>query len=380
MLSESQCMLVEKALTEDMEPRKLAAYLCLHMGLTVAEATALRLCDLNLDTGMLAIRSTLTRMDQAASGKYEIISGGNERALPMPLHVVKLLKEHIDLYKDADCFLINGEHSVVGAHLLQNLLFSINKKYSIADSLTAIKLRNAFIRRCIESDIDLFTIGSYVGIKQIGEIQKKFAAYLIPRPEKINALEKYSMGYKPLEQPIIPKAKRMNLLILGAGSQGPVVKETAEALGVFYDIAYLDDDLNNKLAIDTCENYRKYVDLYPIALPSFGNCELRAKWIDRLEKAGFILPTLVHPMATVSPSATIEAGTIVETKAIVGTNATISKGCIISSGSIIDTNAAIGKICHIDCAATVKKGAHVKPFTKVESGTVINASRQIYKW
>jgi len=370
MLTESQCMIIEKALTEDVEPRKLAAYLCLHMGLTVAEATALRLRDLNFDTGMLTIRNTLIRMDQAAFEKYGIIPEDKERALPMPPHVIKLLKEHLDLYSDPDCFIINGERAVSGAHLLQNLLFSVNKKYNIADSLTAIKLRNAFIRRCIESDVDLYTIGSYVGVKQIGEIQKKFTAYLVPHLEKIDALEKYGALYKAPELPVANKAKRMNLLILGAGSQGPVVKETAQALGVFHDIAYLDDDPNNKLAIDSCENYKKYVDLYPIAIPSFGNCELRAKWIDRLEKAGFILPTLIHPMATVSPSAAVEEGTIVEMKAIVSTNAQIKRGCIISSGAVVDLNAVVFENTHIGSAATVKKNAVVPPFSVISSGGI----------
>jgi acetyltransferase-like isoleucine patch superfamily enzyme len=371
MLTEGQCMIIEKALTEAVEPRKIAAYLCLHMGLTVAEATALRLRDFDFETGTLTIRNTLARTDHEVSGKYEIISENNKRELPMPPHAVRLLKEHLDLYSDTDCFIINGERAVSGAHLLQNLLFSINKKYTIADSLTAIKLRNAFIRRCIESDIDLYTIGSYIGVKQIGEIQKTFAAYLIPRPEKINALKKYRAGYKPPEQPIAAKAKRMNLLILGAGSQGPVVKETAEAIGVFHNIAYLDDDLNNKLAIDTCGNYKQYVDLYPIAIPSFGNCELRAKWINRLEKAGLHLPTLIPPMATVSPSAVVEEGTIVEMKAIVGTNARIKRGCIISTGAVVDLNATVSENCHIGSSATVKKDAVVLSLTVVPSGEIV---------
>jgi UDP-3-O-[3-hydroxymyristoyl] glucosamine N-acyltransferase len=364
-------MIVEKALTEDIEPRKLAAYLCLHMGLTVAEATALRLRELDFDTGTLTIRNTMIRAEQDASSKFEIVAADSERILPMPPHVIKLLKEYLYIYKDTDCFVVNGERSVAGAHLLQNVLFSINTKYNITDNLTANKLRNAFIRRCIESDVDLYTISAYTGIKQFGEIQKKFAGYLVPRPEKVGALEKYSADYKPSESPVAVKAKRMNLLILGAGSQGPVVKETAEALGVFNKIAYLDDDPNNTLAIDTCENYKKYIELYPIAIPSFGDCELRAKWIVRLEKAGFILPILIHPMATVSPSAVVEEGTIVEMKAIVSTNARIKHGGIISSGAVVDLNAVVCENTHVGSAATVKKNAVVPPFSVIPSGDVV---------
>ena len=37
MLTEQQCELIEKGLNEAVEPRKVAAYLCLHMGLMLAE-------------------------------------------------------------------------------------------------------------------------------------------------------------------------------------------------------------------------------------------------------------------------------------------------------------------------------------------------------
>ena len=42
MLTEQQCEKIEKGLTAQVEPRRVAAYLCLHMGLTLAEAAALR--------------------------------------------------------------------------------------------------------------------------------------------------------------------------------------------------------------------------------------------------------------------------------------------------------------------------------------------------
>ena len=40
MLTEQQCEKIEKGLTAQVEPRRVAAYLCLHMGLTLAEAAA----------------------------------------------------------------------------------------------------------------------------------------------------------------------------------------------------------------------------------------------------------------------------------------------------------------------------------------------------
>lgn len=178
------------------------------------------------------------------------------------------------------------------------------------------------------------------------------------------------LGQAEPSAPVTPVVRRMNLLILGAGSQGMVVKETAEALNVFHDVAFLDDDPANTLAIDSCENFRKYLDRFPIALPSFGNCELRGKWLRCLEEAGFIVPTLIHPMATVSPSAQVDAGTLVEAKAIVGAGAQIGVGCVIGSGAIVDLGAQVDAFSLIHCAATVKKNAHVPSGTWVDSGVI----------
>lgn len=42
MLTDKQCSIINRHLTENVEPRKVAAYLCLNMGLLLGEVTALR--------------------------------------------------------------------------------------------------------------------------------------------------------------------------------------------------------------------------------------------------------------------------------------------------------------------------------------------------
>jgi acetyltransferase-like isoleucine patch superfamily enzyme len=149
--------------------------------------------------------------------------------------------------------------------------------------------------------------------------------------------------------------RRMNLLILGAGGQSFVVKEVAESLGVFGKIAFLDDDLSKPHVLGKPTDCVRFLGEYPIAIPSVGNNELRKKWIEMLAKAGFIIPTLISPAATVSPSATIEYGTLIEPKVIVGANSHIGHGCILSSGAIIERDAVMNDYVHIDYGVTVRK-------------------------
>ena len=56
MLTESQCQLIEQELTGAVEPRKVGAYLCLHMGLMLSEVCALRWGEIALTAGAVEIR------------------------------------------------------------------------------------------------------------------------------------------------------------------------------------------------------------------------------------------------------------------------------------------------------------------------------------
>lgn len=149
--------------------------------------------------------------------------------------------------------------------------------------------------------------------------------------------------------------KRMNLLILGAGGQGQVVKEIAESIGVFHKVDFLDDNPENKLAIGKCSDCAKFIDKYPIAIPSVGNRDLRISWIDMLVNEGFVLPTLIHRTAIVSPSASVDYGTVIEAKVTVGAGSKIGYGCIISSGATVDRNVEIADGTHVGCGEIITR-------------------------
>ena len=160
-----------------------------------------------------------------------------------------------------------------------------------------------------------------------------------------------------------------NLIILGAGGHGHVVKEVAEAMGIFNKIDFLDDNSNEAMGL--CSENSEFIDEYTYAIPAFGNNKLRMEWIEKLEKNKFQIPTLIHPTAYISPSATISLGTVVEAKAVVNTNSKIGKGSIISIGTIIDHDAAIGYGCHLDCGSVVKSNCVIAALSKINSGQVI---------
>ena len=168
----------------------------------------------------------------------------------------------------------------------------------------------------------------------------------------------------------------MNLLILGAGEYGQLVKELAR--NKFTTIDFLDD--NSPAAIGKLEDYKNLKDEYQNAVVAIGNNEIRAQWIDRLEEAGYNLPIVFSDRAYISPSAVIEPGCILEPMVVINTNAKVEKGSIISSGAVVNHNAVVHKCCHIDCNAVISADAVVPEMMNLNYGQVITRATKPENW
>ena len=159
-----------------------------------------------------------------------------------------------------------------------------------------------------------------------------------------------------------------NLLILGAGQYGLLVKEIAETTGKFSQIDFLDDA--NPIAVGKLDAYADLLECYGCAIVAMGNPQLRLSYLERLAQAGFELPVLRHPAAVVMPSAHLGRGCVVEAMAVVNSNAVVGNGCLLCAGSVVNHNAVVGDGCQIDCNAVVSARATVPAGTKVPCATV----------
>lgn len=160
-----------------------------------------------------------------------------------------------------------------------------------------------------------------------------------------------------------------NLLILGAGGYGHVVREIAEDSGIFDKIDFLDD--SSPLAIGKFGDAEKFLKGYPNAVVALGNAELRLGYIEKLRAAGFQIPAIISPRAYVSKSAKIGNGTIVEPFSAVNANSEVGIGVLLRCGSVIDHNAKVGDFCYVDCGVVVKANNSVGFKIKIAANSVV---------
>ena len=161
----------------------------------------------------------------------------------------------------------------------------------------------------------------------------------------------------------------MNLLIIGAGGHGKVVKEVAEALGTYEKIDFIDD--NAEVAVGKMEDLQYLRADYEAAFVGIGNNKLRQEIMTKLQVYGYQIPVLIHPTAYVSKSARISYGTVVEPKAIVNANSIVKAGSIISVGAIVDHDVVLESCVHVNAGAICKAGSTVTETVKLEAGQVV---------
>ena len=165
-----------------------------------------------------------------------------------------------------------------------------------------------------------------------------------------------------------------NILILGAGQYGCVVREAVEATGTFERIEMLDDNSDN--VYGKIIDLEKFIGDFNCVIVAIGNNEIRYNLLERAQNAGYEIPCIINPRAYVSPSAKLGSGSIVEPFAVVQANTDIGKGCIVSSTAVVNHNAFLGDGVHCDCASIISARAVVPQFYKVKNGEVFYASIQ----
>ena len=155
------------------------------------------------------------------------------------------------------------------------------------------------------------------------------------------------------------------LAILGAGGHGRVVADAAEASGEWREIVFFDDAWPE----------RKHSGPWPIVgnqaallgqcgefdgvLVGIGANRVRLANSQALSEAGARLATIIHPRATISRHASVEAGSVVFAGAVVNIGAHIGRACIINTAATVDHDCQLADGVHVSPGANLAGGVTV---------------------
>ncbi len=143
---------------------------------------------------------------------------------------------------------------------------------------------------------------------------------------------------------------RDRLLIIGAGGHGKVVADLALRVGLWKEVAFLDDYKRDPVLglqiIGTIQDVPRFIDCDDLFV-AIGDNVRREQLLCRLISAGASMPTLVHPSAMVGTDVTIGLGSVVMAGAVINCSTRIGVGCIVNTGATVDHDSTICDYVHI---------------------------------
>lgn len=188
------------------------------------------------------------------------------------------------------------------------------------------------------------------------------------------------------------------VIIVGAGGHGRVCADVAHASG--REVAgFLDSnpaaasELNGIPVV--CSDFGGLLKSFPPRsidiFIAIGDNAKRLQLFEQAERLGYRIPSLIHPLACLSPSATIGNGTVVLAGCVINANTTVGPCCIVNTAASLDHDNNLGRAVQIcpgvraagnvafEDAAFIGTGAIVIPGRRVGTGAVVGAGSVVVR-
>lgn len=151
------------------------------------------------------------------------------------------------------------------------------------------------------------------------------------------------------------------VLIIGAGGHGQAVAEAMQAANEYEPVGFVDDGQKGSVVglpvLGTTADLPECIAKARLAIVAIGKNSIREDLQRRAESIGFKLVTVIHPRASVSPSAKIGRGSAIMAGAVVGTAAELGSGVIVNCGAIVDHHCKVEDFGHLGTGAAMAGGS-----------------------
>jgi sugar O-acyltransferase (sialic acid O-acetyltransferase NeuD family) len=185
-------------------------------------------------------------------------------------------------------------------------------------------------------------------------------------------------GITKLREVVLPPSEKPYLLIFGGGGHAKTIIDMVTQIGAWTIAGIVDDNpaigtqvlgqpvLGTRLVLQTLleQGVKKAVN----GVGGIIDIGVRVRIFELLERAGFTFPALIHPRATVEPSAKVRDGVQVFANAYVGSEAILHAKCMINTNAVVSHDCEIGTYTHIAPGALLAGNVHVGEQTLIGMG------------
>ena len=156
-----------------------------------------------------------------------------------------------------------------------------------------------------------------------------------------------------------------SLFVYGASGHGLVIADIARNNG-FSEIIFVDDNRDEYPSFDDI----KMETNIPIVV-AIGLNKIRAQLFEKVLSYGFTTPSLIHSSAIISPSSSIDSGSVIMPYVVVNAQCRIGQGVILNSCCVIEHENKISDFVHISPNVALAGKIVIKRNTHIGIGTSI---------
>lgn len=155
------------------------------------------------------------------------------------------------------------------------------------------------------------------------------------------------------------------IYIYGVSGHGLVVADVARACG--YDEIVLIDDRDS--AYPSLSDISPNQNI-PLVLGLSSN-QTRKALFSKLKAEGYMLATLIHPTATLSPSASVGQGTVIMPQVVVNAQSHIGDGVILNTNCVIEHECRVENFAHISPSVSLARNVAVNELVHIGIGASV---------
>jgi sugar O-acyltransferase (sialic acid O-acetyltransferase NeuD family) len=185
----------------------------------------------------------------------------------------------------------------------------------------------------------------------------------------------------------LPRSEKPLILIYGGGGHAKTILDLVLQLQVYTIAGIVDDQIvagTTVLGIPVLGTrailpslFEQGVRLAANGVGGIIDINIRVGIFNLLERAGFSCPSLVHPRATLEPSAKVAAGAQIFANAYIGSAAVLHPDCMVNTHAVVSHDCEVGPYSHIAPGALLAGQVRVGEKTLVGMGVTTSIGVRI---